>query len=307
MAYFRADDIGPWVGLSRRQGAPFLPLRDEARLYLVRPESHPVPSISLEKGSYLCINLAGEARLRDGPRGDGLATDRLHILRQHPDAGPRLLEFRSPSALAAIVFFSERWCAACPQGPACKVARFLLHGAGESRAPHESVELDENGSVIARSLLDAGIERDADALLVERTALALLSWAYARWHMPAGIQAEAPPLHPQAALKVRQAAEILRRRIGDPPTIRELSACVGLNESDLKRCFRCLYGKGIACYSRERRMETARDLLARSPLGIAAIACEVGFSNPSQFARAFRRHFNVNPSEFRRPRGDARA
>jgi transcriptional regulator GlxA family with amidase domain len=104
----------------------------------------------------------------------------------------------------------------------------------------------------------------------------------------------------RTALKVRRAADILRQRLENPPTIVELSRLVGLNESDLKRCFRCLYGNSIASYSRQRRLEAARDLLEHSSLGIAQIALEVGFANPSRFASAFRLLFGRNPSEYRR-------
>jgi transcriptional regulator GlxA family with amidase domain len=148
-------------------------------------------------------------------------------------------------------------------------------------------------------LLDAHIEENADILSVEQSVLALLSWAFAKGSNPLDDRAPKTSLHPQAALKARQVAELLRQRIDAPPTIAQLSALVGMNESDLKRCFKCLYGNSIAAYSRRRRLDTACDLLTHSPLSVAAIALEVGFTNPSQFARAFRRQFGLNPSDYR--------
>ncbi|MDA7949304.1 MAG: AraC family transcriptional regulator [Hyphomicrobiaceae bacterium] len=164
---------------------------------------------------------------------------------------------------------------------------------------HE-LQLDSTGNAIARSLLEAHIDDDSDALRAEQSFLAILSWAYGKHTLPDDNKEWRSSLHPKATNRARQAAEILRQRLDNPPTISEVSALVGMNESDLKRCFKCLYGTTIASYSRRRRLEAARDLLAHSSLGIARIALEVGFSSPSQFARAFRLHFGRNPAEYRR-------
>ena len=277
-------------------------LRDGAGLYLIRPDHRSAASISLDAaGGYLCVGLVGELALWKGEDREALRTGQLHVLRQRAGAGFRRIECASPGRLAAVVFFSTRWCRSCPQGPTCDVGRFLLHGnGGRAGACDQAIELDETGLACARGLLDLHIEEDADTLSVERSVLALLSWAFARHADRTDAPARDASLPPRAAMKVRQAAEILRQRFEDPPTIAELSALIGLNESDLKRWFKSLYGDSIASYSRQRRLEAARDLLVHSSLGVASIALEVGFSNPSQFARAFRLQFGLNPSEYRR-------
>lgn len=281
--------------------APTLALRNDARLSVILPNSRAM-TIQLDaEGSYLCVSLAGDGEIgRDGS-GHALPANRLHILRQPAEAPRRTIAFYAPKTLAAVVYFSPRWCQSCPRGPHCKVAHFLLRGGEMARSTgDQAFDLDERGRTIAQALLGAHIDDDADVLAVEQSILALLAWAFARSENPAAVATSKSVLHPQAAMKVRQAAEIIRRRFDNPPTISELSAVVGLNETDLKRCFKCLYGKGIASYSRERRLETARDLLAYSSLGVATIAIDVGFTNPSQFARAFRQQYGVNPSDYRR-------
>lgn len=275
-------------------------LRDNIRLHLVRPDRRPPPSIALAKeGSYLCVTLSGTPALRESGRSQPLAIGRLHILRQGWTKSERRIEFESAAILAVLAHFPAQWCLGCPRGPACKVGRFLMQG--EARAgDDQSLDLDERGLAIARSLLEVDVNDDGELLCVEQSVLALLSWAFAQESVVPPTRMAATPLHPQAALKVRQAAEILRRRVNDPPTIAQLGGAVGMNESDLKRCFKCVYGEGVASYSRQRRLDAARDLLAHSALGVATIALEVGFTNPSQFARAFRRQFGRNPAEYRR-------
>jgi AraC-like DNA-binding protein len=275
-------------------------LRDHISLCLIRPGHRPPPPFALATdGSYLAVALSGTANVRADQGSQPLASGRLHVLRQGRAVSQRWIEVESSATLAVLAYFPTQWCLDCPRGRACKVGRFLMQG--EARAgDDQSIDLDSRGLAIARSLIDTHIDDDGDLLTAEQSVLALLSWAFAQESIAPVPKAMATPLHPQAALKVRQAADILRRRVDDPPTIAELASVVGMNNSDLKRCFKCLYGDGIASYSRRQRLEAGRDLLIHSPLGVAAIALEVGFSNPSQFARAFRRQFGRNPDEFRR-------
>jgi AraC-like DNA-binding protein len=54
------------------------------------------------------------------------------------------------------------------------------------------------------------------------------------------------------------------------------------------------------------RMDRAAELLARSPITVREVARRVGYRQPAQFAKAFRRHHGIAPSDFR-ARSRARA
>ena len=51
------------------------------------------------------------------------------------------------------------------------------------------------------------------------------------------------------------------------------------------------------------RMRHAREMLARNEMSIRQIAQAVGYPQPAQFAKSFRRHHGYPPSEFRRRNG----
>lgn len=106
--------------------------------------------------------------------------------------------------------------------------------------------------------------------------------------------------------QTRAAAELLGQRLEDPPSLAALARQVGLSESTLKRGFHEIFGTTVFGYLRERRMEQARDLLQNGEATVLEAAARVGYSNPSNFAAAFRRQFGVNPKAFqlrRKPEG----
>jgi AraC-like DNA-binding protein len=280
-----------------------MPLRGGVKVAVIRPG--PAHSIALaEPGAYFCICIAGKLVVRsDGEfaRAEVHHPHMLHILRQPAGRTARTIEFPAIASLALLISFPPTWCSGCPRGPDCSVGRFLTHGTSvKAVAGEEAIELDPEGRAHAKALLELDIAEDADVLVAEQRVLALLAWAYARHAGPRSGGVPDSALPQRTLSKLRLAAEILGQRLDNPPTISELSSLVGMNECDLKRCFKCVYGDGIASFSRNRRLAAAQDLLAHSALSIAEIALEVGYANPSQFARAFRQQFAVNPAQFRR-------
>lgn len=283
-------------------------LRGGLEISAVRPgHVHRMPLA--RGGTHFIISVSGRPVIGcdEEPRNHYICQPQaLHILRQPEGAPARWIDVGASACLAVLVFFPQAWCIGCPRGPTCQVSRFLMRGAKEAMQRDEEIALDAGSLSYARALLDLRIEEDASALAAEQLVLALLAWTYNKHANPRISEAADPSLPPKALSKLKHAADILSQRLDDPPTISELSAIVGMNACDLKRCFKCCYGDGIARFSRNRRLEAAQDLLSRSTLSIAEIALEVGYTNPSQFARAFRQQFNINPAEYRRlPRPSA--
>ena len=295
--------ISPNTSADLGRNATSFALRGGVKLFTVRPGT--AQSVPMTPGgSYFCISISGPSVIwceADHPRLRACRPHVLHVLRQPDGRSARQINFDATTSLAVVVYFPASWCAECPRGPECQVGRFLMLGdEGEACGRDLEMELDERGMSHARALLDLNIEQDSDILAAEQAALALLSWAY---HKHANPQLDAMTnqvLPSRTVTKLRLAVDILSQRLDDPPTIAELSTLVGMNECDLKRCFKCRYGDSIASFSRNKRLATAQGLLLHSGLSIAEIALEVGFANPSQFARAFRRQFDVNPAEYRR-------
>jgi len=98
--------------------------------------------------------------------------------------------------------------------------------------------------------------------------------------------------------RIHAAAAQLRRDLEYPPALAELARRAGLSETSLKRGFRQVYGTTVFGYLRSQRMARARALLASGEATVLEAAAQVGYSNPSNFAAAFRQEFGLNPKEF---------
>ena len=98
---------------------------------------------------------------------------------------------------------------------------------------------------------------------------------------------------------VRAAIQHLSQRLNDPPTVEHLARLLGTNEKRRSRAYRVNVGETVFEYVREERLRVAQTLLSTTPLSIASIAEEIGFSSAANFATAFRERFEVTPSAYR--------
>lgn len=100
--------------------------------------------------------------------------------------------------------------------------------------------------------------------------------------------------------RLELARQILEKDFDDPPSLRQLSRKVGLNEFKLKRGFRLAYHTTVFGYVRRLRMEKARALLETGDCNVTTAASAVGYSCLAHFAAAFKKHFGFLPSDLLR-------
>jgi AraC-like DNA-binding protein len=81
-------------------------------------------------------------------------------------------------------------------------------------------------------------------------------------------------------------------------SLAELCKLSGLNEHKLKSSFKLIYGKTTFGYLRELRMDYAAGLLKADRLSVIQVANEVGYSNASHFARAFKEQHGLLPKAY---------
>ena len=92
----------------------------------------------------------------------------------------------------------------------------------------------------------------------------------------------------------------IERRYAEPLTVAEVARAIGTSTRQLQRVFDEAGGRSFRAHLAAVRMERAKDMLLDHGGTVRNIAGKVGYSQPAQFAKAFRRHHGVSPSELRR-------
>jgi AraC family transcriptional regulator len=113
-----------------------------------------------------------------------------------------------------------------------------------------------------------------------------------------GRDARAVPKLGQAALARALAA--VREMPASGLSVEGLARLAGLSPFHFSRLFRNSTGRSPYRYYEEFRIGRARALLADSRLSIADIGRLLGYADPGQFSRAFRRHVGCPPRAYRR-------
>ena len=72
-----------------------------------------------------------------------------------------------------------------------------------------------------------------------------------------------------------------------------------MSKSKLVRKIHSVTGQGPGEFIRNYKLKRAAQMILENKLSITQVALEVGFGSPAQFTRAFQKHFNCLPSEFK--------
>jgi AraC-like DNA-binding protein len=79
----------------------------------------------------------------------------------------------------------------------------------------------------------------------------------------------------------------------------DIARRVASSRRQLQRAYAEIGGTTFREHLTRVRMERAAELLARRGLTVREVAHRVGYRQPAQFAKAFRRHHGVAPSDYR--------
>jgi len=96
-----------------------------------------------------------------------------------------------------------------------------------------------------------------------------------------------------------RAEELIRAHYGEPLTLADIAAAVGVHPVHLSATFHRAYGCTVGEYTRRLRVEFAAGELSGSDAPIISIALAAGFYDQSHFSRTFKRHTGLSPSAYR--------
>lgn len=158
-------------------------------------------------------------------------------------------------------------------------------------APRRSFD-DRLSADLSRSLVEQLVAQGAAARLYVESAAVVL-WSRLTDH------AETPARHGLSPKALADATALLDAHLARGIGVVELAHAVGLSARHFARMFKRSTGKSPHRYLHDRRLEKAKQLLLNPALRIVDVALDVGFSNPSHFAAAFRQANGVTPERYR--------
>jgi len=91
--------------------------------------------------------------------------------------------------------------------------------------------------------------------------------------------------------------ELVRDFSVDPPSINKLARIAAMSPSKLKNSFKEIYGLPVYQYYQKHRMNKAKAMLLSRKYTVKEVGMELGYSNLSNFAKAFRKSFDQLPSD----------
>ena len=95
-----------------------------------------------------------------------------------------------------------------------------------------------------------------------------------------------------------EAAELIQRDYGTRLALDDVARRVASSRRQLQRAFAEAGETSFRSYLQRVRMARARELLKEGSLPVHGVASSVGYRQPAQFAKAFRRHHGKPPSAY---------
>jgi AraC-like DNA-binding protein len=159
-------------------------------------------------------------------------------------------------------------------------------GIAVSDAPEELLD----AVVRLLRLLDRPGDRKALVPLVKREIL---------WRLMTGEQGDAVRqlgLADSSLSHIERAVRWIRENYTQPFRIEELAQLSGMSVSAFHRNFQVVTAMSPIQFQKQIRLQAARLLLANRPNDVTGVGQRVGYDNPSQFSREYRRQFGAPPS-----------
>lgn len=97
--------------------------------------------------------------------------------------------------------------------------------------------------------------------------------------------------------KLHAARQFVHMNMLEPITLQQVARAAGLNDFKLKKGFRELFGNTVFGYLNELKMTHAKRLLQDGGVSVGDIAIDLGYSEPQNFTKAFKRYFGYTPGE----------
>lgn len=149
---------------------------------------------------------------------------------------------------------------------------------------------------VLESLVDPFVPTALKSVYYRAKVLELLSYCY---NVPESDRFESCPFlkDKDNIVRIKNAKRILLLKMVSPPSIKELSKEIGMNEYNLKVGFKNIYGMPPYQYLKEYKLNYSKSLLQKG-FKVNEIADQIGYNSSSHYIEAFRKRFGTTPRKY---------
>jgi AraC-like DNA-binding protein len=158
--------------------------------------------------------------------------------------------------------------------------------------------MDTEYKRILGEIISSEVDPSLETLVIQNRVMLLLERFFTR------IYHKMSDMHFDVKLSnndINQLKEIERELVKDfsvePPGINKLARMAAMSPSKLKNSFKEIYGMPVYQYYQKHRMNKAKAMLLSKKYSVKEVGMELGYSNLSNFAKAFRKSFDQLPSD----------
>lgn len=104
---------------------------------------------------------------------------------------------------------------------------------------------------------------------------------------------------PSQVALAKRTCKFIAAHLSERITIEQLATLFHVSTTQLKNCFKGVYGMSVYAYIRSQKMLAASHLLKTTDYTVLDIGNRFGYDNGSKFAKAFRDVMGMTPNEYR--------
>jgi len=173
----------------------------------------------------------------------------------------------------------------------------FLSNENKNKKYYKDGKISPSIAVVLNQMLSYNLNSSVKSLYFKGKAYELLSLFFNR-NEDADIE-QCPFLVDEVNVaKLKKAKDIIIANMAEPPTLKELSATIGLSLKKLKEGFKQIYGDTVYGFLFDYKMEVARKLLDTGDYNVNEVGLKVGYSTSSHFIAAFKKKFGTTPKKY---------
>lgn len=151
---------------------------------------------------------------------------------------------------------------------------------------------------ILGEIVEANVDPSFETLIVQNRVMLLLERFFTRIYFKMSDMHFDVKLSNEDINRLKMIEkELVKDFSVEPPGITKLARLAAMSPSKLKNSFKEIYGLPVYQYFQKHRMNKAKAMLLSRKYSVREVGMEVGYSNLSNFAKAFKKSFDQLPSD----------